>query len=93
MKRVRAVLLLAVVSLLLVGCQSVRSWDECPGIYSGVKYYKDQVRSLPWDGRVFFAVDLPLTAVVDTLALPVTFFLEPTRPVKGYGPGCRWAGP
>ncbi len=93
MKPAATLLLLAVVGSLLVGCQSLRSWDECPGIYSGVKYYKDQVSSLPWDGRVFFAVDLPLTAVLDTLALPVTFFLEPTRPVRGYGPGCRWAGP
>lgn len=93
MKPATTLLLLAVVGSLLVGCQSLRSWDECPGIYSGVKYYADQVSSLPWDGRVFFAVDLPLTAVVDTLALPVTFFLEPTRPVRGYGPGCRWAGP
>ena len=93
MKPAATLLLLAVVGSLLVGCQSLRSWDECPGIYSGVKYYKDQISSLPWDGRVFFAVDLPLTAVLDTLALPVTFFLEPTRPVRGYGPGCRWAGP
>ncbi len=93
MKRASTLLLLAALGLLLLGCQSVRSWDECPGIYSGVKYYKDQVSSLPWDGRVFFAADLPFTAIVDTLALPVTAFAEPTRPVRGYSRGCRWAGP
>ena len=93
MKPATTLLLLAVVGSLLLGCQSVRSWDECPGIYSGVKYYTDQIDTLPWDGRVFFSADLPLTAILDTLALPVTAFAEPTRPVRGYGRGCRWAGP
>ena len=93
MKWTSVLLLLAVVGSLLVGCQSLWSWDECPGIYSGVKYYKDQVSALPWDGRLFFALDLPFTAILDTFALPVTPFVEPTRPVRGYGPGCRWAGP
>ena len=93
MKRASILLLLAALGLLLVGCQSLRSWDECPGSYSGVKFYKDQVSTLPWDGRLFFALDLSFTAILDTFALPVTSFVEPTRPVRGYGPGCRWAGP
>ena len=93
MKRATTLLLLAVWGLLLLSCQSVRSWEECPGVYSGVKYYQAQIGTLPWDGRAFFGADLPLTAIVDTLALPVTYFVEPARPVKGYSPGCRWAGP
>lgn len=76
-----------------MGCQSVRSWDQgCPGLYSGVKYYGDQVGELPYDGRIFFTFDLPLTAVVDTLALPFTAFATPRRPSGGYPVGCRWAG-
>jgi uncharacterized protein YceK len=93
MKHLRRVAIVAVASLMLLGCQSVRSWDECPGIYSGVRYFGDQVNELPWDGRLFFALDLPFTSVFDTLALPFTSFAEPTRPPGGWVRGCRWAGP
>lgn len=77
----------------LLGCQSTRSWQQgCPGVYSGVKYYADQVGELPLDGKVFFTIDLPISAVIDTLALPVTAFAEPHVPRGGFPIGCRWAG-
>lgn len=83
--------LLLATALASVGCQSVRSWRDCPGAYSGVRYYADQLDWLPLDGKIFFTVDLPLSAVADTLAVPVTAFVEPERPVGGYPRGCRWA--
>jgi uncharacterized protein YceK len=77
----------------IAGCQTSRSWDDgCPGVYSGVRYYASQRDSLPWDGRVFFTLDLPLTAVIDTLLLPASAFVDPVRPEGGWVPGCRWAG-
>ncbi len=87
-------ILLALLLLLAVlGCQSMRSWESCPGIYSGVRYYGDQLPELPGDGKAFFTLDLPLTAVVDTLALPITAFAEPGIPPGGFAIGCRWANP
>jgi uncharacterized protein YceK len=85
--------LLAILACLtLPGCQTVRSWDAgCPGIYSGVRYYASQRDSLPWDGRVFFTLDLPLTAVVDTLLLPASAFVDRQIPQSGWVPGCSWA--
>ena len=75
-----------------MGCQTMRSFEHgCPGIYSGVRYYNEQVGSLPLDGKVFFTVDLPLTAIGDTLLLPVTGFSDPPTPVGGFPIGCRWA--
>jgi uncharacterized protein YceK len=75
----------------ITGCQTTRSWnDGCPGIYSGVRYFASQRDSLPWDGKVFFTLDLPLTAVVDTLLLPASAFVDPARPQSGWVPGCRW---
>jgi uncharacterized protein YceK len=86
---------LALFSLLLVvvpGCQTARSWDQgCPGIYSGVRFYRDQYDWLPVDGKIFFTIDLPLTALADTLTLPVSAFAKPTPPPHGWSPGCRWA--
>ena len=74
------------------GCQTVRSWYHgCPGVYSGVRFFGDQLDWLPFDGKVFFSVDLPFSAVADTLSLPVTFFVSPERPKEGYVRGCRWA--
>ena len=81
---------LALISLL--GCQTSLSWDEgCPGAYSGVRYFWDQVDALPFDGKLFYILDLPLTSVADTILLPVSVFMEPTRPRLGFAPGCTWA--
>ena len=72
-RRVKRWLITALLLGSTLGCQTVRSWDSgCPGIYSGVRYYGSQRGSLPWDGKVFFAIDLPLTMVTDTLLLPAS---------------------
>jgi len=81
------------ISTLLSGCQTARSFEAgCHDVYSGVRFYTDQVAELPPGGKLFFSLDLPFTAVADTLLLPATAFLEPTRPPLGWTPGCRWAG-
>ena len=71
----------------------MRSWESCPGIYSGVRYYGDQLPELPGDGKAFFTLDLPFTVVADTLVLPITAFVEPGIPPSGFTIGCRWADP
>ena len=43
-----------------------------------------------WD-RVFVALDVPLSAVIDTLALPVTHRMTPRAPTPP-ALGCGWAG-
>lgn len=86
----RGVVLVSLLAL-LCGCQTSRSFDQgCPGVYSGVRYYADQVGGIPLDGKVFFTFDLPFSAVMDTLLLPFTFFVEPEKPDLGWPAGCRW---
>jgi len=88
LREVVVLLLLA----LLSGCQTSRSFDQgCPGVYSGVRYYADQIGGMPLDGKVFFTFDLPFSAVIDTLLLPATVFIEPEKPDLGWPVGCRWA--
>ena len=92
--RVRRLSILALGLLLLTSCQSTRSWQQgCPGIYSGVRYYADIREEVPWDGRVFYTIDLLPTSIVDTLALPVTAFAKPKLPPGGFPIGCRWVKP
>jgi uncharacterized protein YceK len=55
-----------------------------------VRYFASQRESLPWDGKVFFTLDLPLTVVADTLLLPASAFVDPASPQSGWVPGCRW---
>jgi hypothetical protein len=43
------------------------------------------------DGKIFFTLDLPLTAVADTILLPVSVFMKPKPPKSGFAPGCTWA--
>jgi uncharacterized protein YceK len=85
---------LCIAVLLLIsitGCQTFLSWgDDCPGVYSGVRYFSSQRDSLPWDGKVFYTLDLPLTAVGDTLLLPFSAWVDPVKPRGGWVPGCRW---
>jgi len=84
-------LLLWIASIATLGCQTSRSWEQgCPGVYSGIRYYGDQVGGLPVDGKLFFTLDLPLTAVADTILLPVSVFMEPKRPRYGFTRGCTW---
>lgn len=83
---------LIAVSALNLACQTTRSFDQgCPGIYSGVRYYGDQFNDLPADGRLFFTLDLPLSAVLDTLLLPATAFMDRQKPPLGWPVGCQWA--
>jgi uncharacterized protein YceK len=83
--------LTALLLLTTAGCQTTRSWtDGCPGVYSGIRYFASQRGSLPWDGKVFFTLDLPLTLVVDTLLLPASVWVAPVEPPSGWVPGCRW---
>ncbi len=90
MIRARTALLLACV-VSLSGCQTFRSFEKgCPGIYSGARYYGDQLGEIPFDGVIFFTMDLPLTLIFDTLALPGTAFAHPEEPPGGFPPGCRW---
>jgi len=78
--------------LSLCGCQTARSFDQgCPGFYSGVRYYADQIGELPPDGKIFFTLDLPFTAVFDTLLMPFGLAADRDRPRGGWPPGCRWA--
>ena len=87
----RTWLLAAALVTSLAGCQTTRSWDAgCPGVYSGVRFYSSQRDSLPWDGKVFFTLDLPFSAIADTLLLPASAFASPKRPPSGWIPGCRW---
>lgn len=80
------------VCVVVSGCQTSRSFDDgCPGIYSGVRYYNSQIESMPWDGKIFFAIDLPFSAIFDTLAVPFTAFADRKKPREGWVPGCRWA--
>ncbi len=46
---------------------------------------------LPVDGKVFFTLDLPLTAVSDATLPPVSVFMKTKRPKCGFPPGCTWA--
>lgn len=90
----RGLLALAGATLLVgvAGCQTSRSWDQdCPGIYSGVRYYGSQLDSVPLDGKIFFTLDLPLSAVADTLLLPFSWAVDRQEPVSGWVPGCLWA--
>lgn len=85
-------LLFLIASSSLLGCQTSRSWSEgCPGVYSGVRYFSGHVSWLPMDGKIFFLLDLPLSAATDTVLLPITIFVEPERPPNGFAPGCEWA--
>jgi uncharacterized protein YceK len=89
--RTQGLILMALIAS-LAGCQTSRSWDSgCPGLYSGVRFFANQQGSLPWDGKIFFMLDLPLTVVMDTVLLPVSSLVDPQKPPGGWVPGCRWA--
>jgi uncharacterized protein YceK len=82
----------ACLALSLCCCQTARSFDQgCPGFYSGVRYYADQIAEIPPDGKIFFTLDLPLSAVFDTVLMPVGLLAHRERPRGGWPPGCRWA--
>ena len=91
-QRVKRWLVATVLLGSMVGCQTARSWDAgCPGVYSGVRYFASQRGSLPWDGKVFFTLELPLTLVADTILLPASALVDRKTPTAGWVVGCRWA--
>lgn len=55
-----------------------------------MRYFEDQVSVLPIDGRIFFLLDLPVSAAMDTALLPMAIFMNPKRPPYGFQAGCRW---
>jgi uncharacterized protein YceK len=91
-----AALLLAV--LPLAACGTINSWaGGCPAPFSGVRTDRQYLRDLgsfrentvDW---VRIPADLPLSAITDTVTLPLAWWFEhpPPTPVS---PGCRWAIP
>ena len=92
MRSRRALIGLLACAALALGCQTMRSFQQgCADVYSGTRYYGDQVGELPFDGVIFFTLDLPLTLMMDTLLLPATTFAEPESRPEGFARGCRWA--
>jgi len=96
-KPIRAAALAPVLALVLLasGCATVASLDEgCTGVYSGVKYNRgyEEAGVVPWSEQplqqVFLLVDLPFSAVLDTVLLPYTAFAKP-RHRSAPGPGCQ----
>ena len=78
---------------LLAGCGTINSYaNGCAGMYSGLHTDVEYLRSYDefrdgWDFSQV-GVDVALSSIVDTVALPVTAFLEPTAN-KTFG--CNWA--
>ena len=78
---------------LLTGCGTINSYaNGCGGMYSGFETDMEYLRTYQefYDGWDYATVglDLPLSSLLDTVALPVTAFLEP-RANKTIG--CNWA--
>jgi hypothetical protein len=61
-----------------------------PGSLFGHSLLRGSGRWAPVDGKIFFALDLALTAVADTTLLLVSVFMKPKRPRYGFAPGCTW---
>ncbi len=83
---------------LLAGCGTINSYASgCPAPFSGVRTDREYLRSvqsfrsdaLRW---VMLTGDLPLSALLDALTLPIGAWAEqpPPSPVS---PGCLWAIP
>ena len=85
-------------ALLLPGCGTINSWASgCPAPSSGIRTGGEYIRDLGSfcedpAGWVMLPADMPLSAIADTLTLPIAWWFEqpPPTPVS---PGCRWAIP
>jgi uncharacterized protein YceK len=61
----------AALPLLVTGCGSLYSrWNGTYGPYVGVKFDVDQVTHYQTEGEVIAAIDIPISAIADTLFLP-----------------------
>lgn len=89
---------LLLAGLALGGCGTINSYASgCPAPWSGVRTDREYLRDLePLPGGavgwLMVTGDLPLSAIADTLTLPLGAWVEhpPPTPVS---PGCRWAIP
>jgi len=78
---------------LLTGCGTINSYaNGCGGTYSGLHTDVEYLGSYEdfhdgWD-YAQVGLDVPLSSILDTVALPVTAFLEP-KANQTYG--CNWA--
>jgi uncharacterized protein YceK len=90
--------LIALALLPLCACGTINSYaGGCPAPFSGVRTdheYLSQLDTFLEDGLEWLRLgaDLPLSAVADTLTLPVGVWAQqpPPQPVS---PGCLWAVP
>jgi uncharacterized protein YceK len=86
----------ALVAVGLAGCGTINSYASgCPAPYSGVRVddeYLDDLGSFGEDGFdwVTISLDLPLSAILDTLTLPIALSFEQAPPAP-VSPGCGWA--
>lgn len=89
---------LVAAALLLPACGTINSWaGGCRAPYSGIRTDVQYIRDFGSFGEDFVGwltipPDMPLSAIADTLTLPVAWGFEqpPPTPVS---PGCRWAIP
>jgi len=86
MKKLTRVLVSLAGAALLAGCSTFASFNErCPAVYSGVKYNRafEESDNVNWrrdpDQELFLLVDLPLSALLDTVCLPYTLFAGPCK--------------
>jgi len=58
-------------------------------------YRASKARIIPCIATTTFSalllIHLHAPATMDTILLPVTIFIEPERPPRGYSDGCEWA--
>ena len=94
----RAALAVLPIALGLAGCGTVNSYaDGCPAPFSGVRTDREYLRDVrTFDGGalrwVMVTGDLPLSALADTLTLPIGAWARQAPPAP-VSPGCRWAIP
>jgi uncharacterized protein YceK len=91
----------------LPGCGTINSYASgCPGVYSGVAQDRDLLRehrsnlaareppgrlAVAWDTAAV-AIDVPLSATLDTLGLPLAWAVGPRSPRPAGHLGCRSGG-
>ncbi len=86
---------LAFLVILLTGCGSInRRWEGNRGPYVGTKYDVESLKSASGEWEFFPALDIPLSAVVDTFFLPYDLAKgDNTKPVSTNAPGHSAAPP
>jgi uncharacterized protein YceK len=68
---------LGLLLVLVAGCGSIDTrWEGNRGPYVGTRFDVDQVTHYTMEGELIAAIDIPLSAVVDTLLLPYDLATE-----------------